>query len=52
MEQRKIKHGIFENDFSYPITKYASRGYNLLEVAEDDETWDFTALSANVNYRF
>lgn len=22
------------------------------EVAEDDETWDFTALSANINYRF
>jgi opacity protein-like surface antigen len=22
------------------------------EVAEDDETWDFTAMSANVNYRF
>lgn len=29
--------GKFENDFSYAITKYASRGYNHLEI-EDDET--------------
>lgn len=43
------------------ITENLSAGleYRLLardelkgEVAEDDETWDFTAMSANVNYRF
>ena len=28
--------GKFENDFSYGITKYASRGYNFLEVTEDE----------------
>lgn len=27
---------VFEKDFSYAITKYASRGYNFLEVIEDD----------------
>ena len=26
--------GKFENDFSYGITKYASRGYNFLDVTE------------------
>ena len=26
--------GIFDKDFSYAITKYASRGYNFLEVTE------------------
>ncbi|MHB1195832.1 MAG: glycoside hydrolase family 31 protein [Lutibacter sp.] len=26
---------IFENDFSYAITRYASRGFNYLEVTED-----------------
>tara|TARA_R110002049_G_scaffold292252_3_gene476671 strand:- start:24366 stop:26768 length:2403 start_codon:yes stop_codon:yes gene_type:complete len=34
--------GIFENDFSYAITKYASRGYNLLEVSENDEHYILT----------
>ena len=27
---------IFENDFSYAITRYASRGFNHLEVTEDE----------------
>ena len=34
--------GIFENDFSYAITKYASRGYNHLEVTEDDDKYIIT----------
>ncbi|GGD17596.1 glycoside hydrolase family 31 protein [Hyunsoonleella pacifica] len=34
--------GIFENDFSYAITKYASRGYNHLEVTEDDDSYIIT----------
>ncbi|MFD2725780.1 glycoside hydrolase family 31 protein [Hyunsoonleella rubra] len=34
--------GIFENDFSYAITKYASRGYNHLEVTEDDDYYIIT----------
>ena len=34
--------GIFENDFSYAITKYASRGYNLLEVTENDNHYIIT----------
>lgn len=34
--------GIFENDFSYAITKYASRGYNHLEVTEDDNSYIIT----------
>ena len=34
--------GIFENDFSYAITKYASRGYNHLEVSEDDNKYIIT----------
>lgn len=29
--------GKFDNDFSYAITKYASRGYNKLEITEEDE---------------
>jgi alpha-glucosidase len=28
--------GTFENDFSYAITKYASKGYNHLEITEDE----------------
>ncbi|OIQ22386.1 glycoside hydrolase family 31 protein [Lacinutrix sp. MedPE-SW] len=28
--------GTFENDFSYAITKYASKGYNHLEITEND----------------
>ena len=27
--------GNFEKDFSYAITKYASRGYNFLKIEED-----------------
>ncbi|WP_346883487.1 glycoside hydrolase family 31 protein [uncultured Algibacter sp.] len=34
--------GIFENDFSYAITKYASRGYNHLDVSEDDDKYIIT----------
>ncbi|ALJ05637.1 glycosyl hydrolase [Pseudalgibacter alginicilyticus] len=34
--------GIFENDFSYAITKYASRGYNFLEVTEDNNHYIIT----------
>ncbi|WP_203256582.1 glycoside hydrolase family 31 protein [Hyunsoonleella ulvae] len=34
--------GIFENDFSYAITKYSSRGYNHLEVTEDDDSYIIT----------
>ncbi|KAA5827475.1 glycoside hydrolase family 31 protein [Algibacter amylolyticus] len=34
--------GIFDNDFSYAITKYASRGYNHLEVTEDDANYIIT----------
>ena len=34
--------GTFENDFSYAITKYASTGYNHLEIDEDDEKYIVT----------
>ncbi|GAA4280256.1 glycoside hydrolase family 31 protein [Gaetbulibacter aestuarii] len=34
--------GIFENDFSYAITKYASRGYNHLEVSEEEDKYVIT----------
>jgi len=30
---------IFEKDFSYAITKYASRGFNHLEISEDKENY-------------
>ena len=30
---------IFEKDFSYAITKYASTGYNKLEISDDDEKY-------------
>ena len=33
---------IFENDFSYAITRYASRGFNHLEVTEDDNKYIIT----------
>lgn len=33
---------IFENDFSYAITRYASRGFNRLEVTEDDNNYIIT----------
>ena len=29
--------GKFDKDFSYAITKYASRGYNKLEISEDND---------------
>ncbi|PIB31736.1 glycosyl hydrolase [Gaetbulibacter sp. 5U11] len=31
--------GTFDNDFSYAITKYASTGYNKLEIVESDEIY-------------
>lgn len=34
---RYCTSGTFENDFSYAITKYASRGYNFLEVSEEKD---------------
>jgi len=34
--------GTFENDFSYAITKYASTGYNHLEIEEDEEKYSIT----------
>ena len=34
--------GKFENDFSYGITKHASRGYNFLEVTEDKKNYIIT----------
>ncbi|MDD3721105.1 MAG: glycoside hydrolase family 31 protein [Lutibacter sp.] len=33
---------IFENDFSYAITRYASKGFNYLEVTEDDSKYIIT----------
>jgi alpha-glucosidase len=33
---------IFENDFSYAITRYASRGFNHLVVTEDDSKYIIT----------
>ena len=33
---RYATNSIFENDFSYAITKYASRGYNHLEITETE----------------
>ncbi|GAL65416.1 glycoside hydrolase family 31 protein [Jejuia pallidilutea] len=41
--------GIFENDFSYAITKYASRGYNHLEVTEDDDNYIITTAKLICN---
>lgn len=48
--------GTFENDFSYAITKYASTGYNHLEIAEDEEKYIITTSKlichiAKVNMR-
>lgn len=34
--------GNFENDFSYAITKYASTGYNKLEISEDEGKYIIT----------
>ena len=33
---------IFEKDFSYAITKYASRGFNHLEIEEDENKYTIT----------
>ncbi len=33
---------IFENDFSYAISRYASRGFNHLEVTEDESNYIIT----------
>ena len=37
---------IFEKDFSYAITKYASRGFNHLEISEDKE--DYTVKTSKL----
>ena len=34
--------GNFDNDFSYAITKYASKGYNKLEIDDDSEKYIIT----------
>ncbi|MGB6268964.1 MAG: TIM-barrel domain-containing protein, partial [Olleya sp.] len=34
--------GTFDNDFSYAITKYASTGYNKLEISENDDFYVVT----------
>lgn len=34
--------GTFENDFSYAITKYASRGYNFLSIDEEEDYYKIT----------
>ncbi len=39
---RYTTRGAFDKDFSYAITKYASRGYNLLDVTEDKEKYTIT----------
>ncbi|WP_223549986.1 glycoside hydrolase family 31 protein [Aestuariivivens sp. NBU2969] len=39
---RYTTSGSFDNDFSYAITKYASRGYNHLEVSEDEDYYRIT----------
>ncbi len=39
---RYTTRGNFDKDFSYAITKYASRGYNLLEVTEDADKFVIT----------
>lgn len=33
---------VFEKDFSYAITKYSSRGYNFLDITEDDSFYIIT----------
>ena len=37
---------IFDNDFSYAITKYASEGYNHLELTEDKTHYVITTSTA------
>ena len=39
---RYTTKSIFEKDFSYAITKYASRGFNRLELTEDDDFYVIT----------
>ncbi len=39
---RYATSGVFEKDFSYAITKYASRGYNFLEITEDKDNYIIT----------
>ena len=39
---RYTTKSIFENDFSYAITKYASKGFNHLEISENDESYIIT----------
>ena len=34
--------GMFDKDFSYAITIHASKGYNHLEISEDDEKYVIT----------
>ena len=43
--------GSFDNDFSYAITKHASRGYNHLDVAENDTFYVITTskLSCHIS---
>ena len=43
--------GAFEKDFSYAITKYASRGYNKLEIEEHTNAFQITTskLICNIN---
>ena len=42
MRFRYTTTGTFENDFSYAITKYASTGYNHLEIEENDRYYKIT----------
>ncbi len=39
---RYAANSIFENDFSYAITRYASRGFNHLEVTENEINYIIT----------
>ncbi|MGV6846317.1 MAG: glycoside hydrolase family 31 protein [Lutibacter sp.] len=39
---RYTTKSIFENDFSYAITKHASRGYNKLELTEEKDNYCLT----------
>lgn len=43
--------GTFDKDFSYAITKYASRGYNKLEIEEHENAYQITTskLICNIN---
>ncbi|WMI67167.1 glycoside hydrolase family 31 protein [Mangrovimonas sp. YM274] len=39
---RYTTSGTFDNDFSYAITKYASTGYNFLEIEEESTLYKIT----------